>query len=427
MSLLASTIGAVRGRERRGSAGPNLSSLLAALHPTTEAGIAVDSETAMRHSAVYGSRRIIAYTIAGLPVDVLRRDGADRLPYSPQPAWLDGPNADQTWPEFCVQMLDSLLGDGNLFLDVSNRDRLGYPTALFVLDPLAIVVGRTKDDARRLFYADTKGNEIPRRNIVHARALTLPGHDRGLSPIEMARQEIGIGQAAQKYLGKFYVNGGAVSAILEFPSGVTAEQAKDYVAAFRELYANGGEAHKIAGVVNATYKPMSITHEQAQFLEERQFGVVDIGTRIFGIPPHRLGAMLDKPQFGNSIEQQNMSFVQDAIMPWTTLLEAVFRRWLLPDPAYLKFNVNGLMRGDAQSRAQFYQTMRQQLGVFNGDEVRALEDLNPMPDGKGQAYWMPANTYLVGQDGYPILPERQPAPTTDEPSPAGSQEKEANP
>ncbi len=378
------------------------------------AGVSVDSESAMRHSAVYGSRRIIAYTIAGLPVDVLSKKnlpgvGSARLPYSPQPAWAPAPNTEQTWPEFCAQMVDSLLGDGNLFLDTTSKER-GYPVALFVLDPRAIVVGRTRDDERRLFYADANHREIPRQNIVHVRALTLPGHDRGLSPVEMARQEIGIGQAAQKYLGKFYQNGAAVSAVLEFPAGTSEAEATSYTQSFRELYGGGGEGHKIAGLVAAQYKPMSITHEQAQFLEERQFGVVDIGTRIYGIPPHRLGAMLDKPQFGNSIEQQNMSFVQDAILPWTTLLEAAFKRWILPEPAYLKFNVNGLLRGDAASRAAFYQTMRQQLGVMNGDDVRALEDMNPMPDGKGQAFWMPANTYLVGDQGYPILPERQPAP-----------------
>lgn len=376
----------------------------------TEAGISVDSESAMRHSAVYGSRRIIAYTIAGLPASVMRRDGTSRYPYAPEPSWLSRPNGEQTWPELCAQMVDSLLGDGNLFLDTRNKDRAGYPTALFVYNPRAVVVGR-RTDTNEVFYADTRGAVIDRANIVHIRALTLPGHDRGLSPVEMARQEIGIGQAAQKYLGKFYQNGAAVSAVLEFPAGTSEAEATSYTQSFRELYGGGGEGHKIAGLVAAQYKPMSITHEQAQFLEERQFGVVDIGTRIYGIPPHRLGAMLDKPQFGNSIEQQNMSFVQDAIMPWTTLLEAAFRRWILPYPAYLHLRVNGLMRGDAASRAAFYQTMRQQLGVMNGDDIRALEDMNPMPDGKGEAYWMPANTYLVGDAGFPILPERQAPPT----------------
>ena len=410
MSLLGTALGALRGREPRGgSVDPVLENLIRGFQTDNYTGISVDSESAMRHSAVYGSRRIIGYTIAGLPVDVLRKDGKRRLAHTPEPPWLQGPNAEQTWPEFCAQMVDSLLGDGNLFLDVSNRDRLGWPAALFAVDPRAIVVGRTEVE-RRLFYVTAGGVEIPRRDIVHVRALTLPGHDRGLSPIEMARQEIGIGQAAQKYLGKFYQNGAAVSAVLEFPAGTSEAEATSYTQSFRELYGGGGEGHKIAGLVAAQYKPMSITHEQAQFLEERQFGVVDIGTRIYGIPPHRLGAMLDKPQFGNSIEQQNMSFVQDAILPWTTLLEAAFRRWILPDPAYLHFNVNGLMRGDAAARAQFYQTMRQQLGVFSGDDVLALEDMDPMPDGKGETYWMPANTYLVGDQGYPILPERQPAP-----------------
>jgi HK97 family phage portal protein len=431
VSLLGRALDAARGNGRRelrgGSLDPVLENLIRS-SMNTDAGVSVDSESAMRHSAVYGSRRIIAYTVAGLPADVLRKDGEFRRPYTPEPPWLSRPNREQLWPEFIAQSVDSLLGDGNLFWDIHNR-RNGYPSALFVLNPRGVVVGR-REDTRTLFYADSQGKEISARSIAHVRALTLPGHDRGLSPVEMARLEIGIGKSAQKYLAKFYVNGSAVSAVLEFPAGVTKEEAQEYTDAFREMYSAGGEGHKIAGLVAAQYKPMSITHEQAQFLEERQFGVVDIGTRIYGIPPHRLGAMLDKPQFGNSIEQQNMSFVQDAVMPWTTLLEAAFREFILPEPAYLKFSLNGLLRGDAASRAAFYQTMRQQLGVMNGDDVRALEDMNPMPDGKGAAYWMPANTYLVGNQGYPILPERQQAPpsqSNDEPSPAGSEGMEVNP
>jgi HK97 family phage portal protein len=331
-----------------------------------------------------------------------------RLPYRPAPQWLSTPNKDQTWPEFAAQAVDSLLGDGNLFLDTHEKDRDGRPAALFVVNPTHIVVGRRTDD-NELFYATVRGEAIPRQDLIHVRALTLSGHDRGLSPIEMARQEVGLGQAAQKFSAKFYVNGATVSALLEFPSTMTKEEVTEAAGTFKEMYVGSDKAHVVAAVAGATYRPMGITLEQAQFLESRQFTVVDIGTRIYGVPPHRLGALLDRPQFGNSIEQQNMSFVQDAILPWTTLLEAVFNRHVVPSGAYLHLELNGLMRGDAKSRAAFYQTMRQQLGVFNGDDILGLEDMDPMPDGKGQAYWMPANTYLVGEDGFPILPERQSA------------------
>lgn len=380
--------------------------------PATYAGESVNSESAMRLSAVYGSRRIIAYTIASLPADALVKKPASggrfyRTPLDPEPRWLTRPNREQLWPEFAAQAVDSLLGEGNLFLDARNKGRDGKPDQFFVLNPTAIVVGRRKD-TNELLYTDRSGKPFSAGDLIHVRALTLPGQDRGLSPIEMARQEIGLGQAAQKYMAKFYVNGATVSALLEFPADMTEQEVKNHATTFKELYTGSADkAHSVAAVAGGTYKPMGITAQQAQFLEQRQFTVVDIGTRIFGIPPHRLGAMLDKPQFGNSIEQQNMSFVQDAIVPWTTLLEAAFTHFVLPARAYLHFNLNGLLRGDAASRAAFYQTMRQQLGVFNGDDVLALEDMNPMPDGMGEAYWMPANTYLVGSGGYPILPERQ--------------------
>jgi HK97 family phage portal protein len=415
VSLLSAAVGAVRALadgESRPISEWTGDSWLAGRN--TDAGVAVNSETSMRLSAVYGSRRIIAYTIACLPARVLvKKDTPDgrtkRLPYRPAPQWLSTPNKDQTWPEFAAQAVDSLLGDGNLFIDTHKKDRDGRPAALFVVNPTQIVVGRRTDD-NELFYATVRGEAIPQQDLLHVRALTLPGHDRGLSPIEMARQEVGLGQAAQKFSAKFYVNGATVSALLEFPSTMTKEEVTEAAGTFKEMYVGSDKAHVVAAVAGATYRPMGITLEQAQFLESRQFTVVDIGTRIYGVPPHRLGALLDKPQFGNSIEQQNMSFVQDAILPWTTLLEAVFNRHVVPSGAYLHLELNGLMRGDAKSRAAFYQTMRQQLGVFNGDDILGLEDMDPMPDGKGQAYWMPANTYLVGKDGFPILPERQPEP-----------------
>lgn len=416
MSLLAATVKAARGlagEEKRALGEWSWDGWPGGR--STDAGVAVNSESAMRLSAVYGSRRIIAYTVACLPASVLMKKSAGgdrtlRLPYKPRPAWLSTPNGEQTWPEFVAQAVDSLLGNGNLFLDVKQKGPQGWPAALYVINPTQIVLGRNTED-NELFYATVKGQLIPRGDIVHVRALTLPGHDLGLSPIEMARQEVGLGQAAQKFSAKFYVNGATVSALLEFPADMSEEQVREHAATFKELYTGGPDkAHSVAAVAGGTYRPMGITLEQAQFLESRQFTVVDIGTRIYGVPPHRLGAMLDKPQFGNSIEQQNMSFVQDAILPWTRLIEAAFNRYVLPDEAYLHLELNGLLRGDAQARAAFYQTMRQQLGVLNADDIRALEDMNPLPDEKGQAYWMPANTYLIGNEGFPILPERQAEP-----------------
>ena len=413
MSIIGDFASALVSASRR-DVGRPLTEWLGDVPSLTDSGVAVNSENSMRLSAVYASRRIISYTVAGLPASVLMKKPAAngrtvRAPYMPRPGWVDQPNRDQTWPEFIAQAVDSLLSDGNLFVDTSNKSRSGLPSALYVIDPSVVVVGRTVD-TKELVYIGTDGLPLDRANVLHVRALTLAGHDRGLSPIKMARQEIGIGQAAQKFSAKFFVNGATVSALLEFPADMSQDQVTESAATFKELYTGADKAHSVAAVAGGTYKSMAVSQKDAQFLESRQFTVVDIGTRIYGIPPHRLGAMLDVPQFGDSIEQQNMAFVQDAVLPWTTLIEAGFNRSIVPKGAYLHFELNGLLRGDAKSRADFYQTMRQQLGVLNADDILELEDRNPLPDGKGQAYWMPANTYLVGDEGYPILPERQSPP-----------------
>lgn len=421
MSLLGSALNAVRGSEPRATVGRPMTEWLAELPPATDAGIGVNSESSMRLSAVYGSRRIINYTIASLPAAVLvKRQAANgrstRSPYRPEPVWLTQPNPEQTWPEFCAQMSDSLLSDGNLFLDISNKTRGGVPGALYVVDPESVIVARNQE-TKELFYLGANGQLIDKKTIVHGRALTLAGQDRGLSPIAMAREEIGIGRAAQKHSATFFVNGATVSATLEFPDSMTEQQVKDAVQVFRDTYSGANKAHKVAAIAGGTYKPMAVNQKDAQFLESRNFTVVDIGTRIYGIPPHRLGAMLDTPQFGNSIEQYNWAFVQDAVIPWVTIIEALFKRYVVPSGSYFHMELNGLLRGDAASRAAYYQTMRQQLGVFNADDILELEDRNPLPEGMGQAYWMPANTYLVGPNGTPILPERTTASALDPLSP----------
>lgn len=378
----------------------------------SETGIAVNEESSRKLPVVYCCRRLIAYGIASLPVDVLvkeqRRDGVHRLASTSPPRWVDQPNAEQLWPEFCAQAVDSLLADGNLFIDTGYRNQAGYATDLFVLNPRRVVTVRERDNGNRLAYSITTDSGLkvlgPER-IKHIKALTPAGEDRGLSPITAAMQTIGIGLAQQAYEAKFYANGGTMSALLTFPEGVNKEAVKDYVEAFRRDYTGVENMRKVGGLGGgAKYEALSITQEQAQYIESRTVTGVDIATRIYGVPPHRAGYHVDKPQFGNNLEQSNLAYVADAWVPWLALLEANFRRPpFMKPPSYLKFNLTAQLRGDSKARAAFYQAL-QQLGDINSNEVRAWEDLNPYPG--GHVYRAPLNLGVVGADGVPILPDR---------------------
>lgn len=383
----------------------------------TSAGVHVGVENAIRLPVVYACRRLISYGIASLPVDVITKSYdehgfAVRTPYRDAPRWVRRPNAEQLWPEFCAQMVGSLLDDGNLFLD--RRRRVGsVPTDLFVLDPRKVIVGRVQE-TRQLFFTvitDRGLVTLGPDDIQHIKAMTAY-EDRGLSPLQAAREAIGVGLARQTYVGRFYVNGATVSAVLQFSAGVTPEQAKDTLTRFREDYSGAGNAQKIGGLIGAEYKQVAVSMADAQFIESSKLTNIDVATRIHGIPPHRVGENTDKPQFGNNLEQSNLAYVQDALVPYIVLLEAGLFE-LLPPAAYFHFNLTATLRGDSKARAAFYQAM-QQLGDLCANEVRALEDLNPYPG--GHVFRAPLNLGVIGADGVPILPERPAEASPEAPS-----------
>lgn len=378
----------------------------------SDTGVAVNEETSRKLAVVYCCRRLISYGIASLPVDVLekqtRSDGVHRVPVKNPPRWVDQPNAEQLWPEFGAQAVDSLLSDGNLFIDTGFRNASGFVTDPFILNPKRVVVIRERDNGNRIAFTVTTDGGIKTldsERLRHIKALTPAGEDRGLSPLQAGMQAVGIGLAQQTYEAQFYSNGGTMSALLTFPAGITKDEVKDYVEAFRSDYTGIENMRKVGGLGGgAEYKPMSINQQDAQFIESKTITGVDIATRIYGVPPHRAGYHVDKPQFGNNLEQSNLAYIADAWMPWLALLEAAFRRppFLRP-PAYLKFNLTAQMRGDSKARAAFYQAL-QQLGDICTNEVRAWEDLNPVPG--GHVFRAPLNLGVVGADGVPILPER---------------------
>lgn len=378
----------------------------------SDTGIAVNDQTSSKLPVVYCCRRLISYGIASLPVAVLEKrvhgEETYRLPVATAPRWVDQPNAEQIWPEFCAQAIDSLLSDGNAFIYTPYRNSAGFATDLFVLDPKRVVVVREVDNQNRISFTATTSAGISVLDpslITHVKALTPAGEDRGLSPLQAGMQAIGIGLAQQTYEAQFYANGGTMSAVLTFPEGVGKEQVKEYVDLFRADYTGVENMRKVGGLGGgAEYKPMSVTQEQADFIASKTITGVDIATRIYGVPPHRAGYHVDKPQFGNNLEQSNIAYIADAWIPWLTLLEAHFRRPpFLPSPRYIKFMLAGQMRGDSKSRAAFYQAL-QQLGDICTNEVRAWEDLNPVPG--GHVFRAPLNLGVVGEDGVPILPER---------------------
>ena len=363
-----------------------LSGRLSFLFGQTSAGRAVNEQTAMQVTAVYACVRILAEAIAGLPLCVYRytEDGSkEKVLDHPLYALLhDEPNPEMTSFIFRETMMSHLLLWGNAYAQII-RDGRGQVLGLYPLLPSKMDVSRA-DNGELVYtysrsiddYGSKKRTEqiqLRREDVLHIPGLSFDGLI-GYSPIAMAKNAIGMALATEDYGATFFANGATPGGVLEHP-GVVKDPAhlrESWHAQF-----SGKNSHNVAVLEEGmTFHQMSIPPEEAQFLETRKFQIDEIA-RIFRVPPHMVGD-LEKSSFSN-IEQQSLEFVKYTLDPWVIRWEqAMHQALLLPDekPAlFFKFNVDGLLRGDYQSRMNGYAVGRQN-GWLSANDIRELENMN---------------------------------------------------
>lgn len=365
-------------------------------------GVAVNDTSALQLTAFYACVRLIADSIASLPWDSYRKRGAIRQEVDPQPSLLREPFFDMSEFDWKHQVMVSLLMRGNFYGDIVGRDTLGYPTQIMPLHPDAVVLERDPDTYELSYRVN--GNRRPRTAIFHVRAFTLPGQDTGLSPVQMARQSLGLGMAAEQFGAKWFRDGAAPSSVLESDTALNLQQTRDLQQQW--ISSHGGRRRPAVLSGGVHWKPITITPEESQFLQTRDMQVSEIA-RYFGVPPHMIGQVDKSTSWGTGIEQQSIGFVTYTLRPWLIRLEAALTRQV-PRGQFVKFNVNGLLRGDTKSRFEAHQ-MALNAGWMNPDEVRSLEDRPPIPGGAGKKYRQPLNMGPLG-----IEPEPKPDPE-DEP------------
>lgn len=357
---------------------------------TSDSGVTVTTESAMRLVSVYACVTLIADAVRSLPIDVYQKNQAGRGLVEP-PVWLSQPNRNQTWGQFIDYGLHSLLTNGNMFVWLPSNNGLGFPDVLEIVHPDDVEVDRV--DGVKKFVVNGKDLKEYTAQQPNGKMLHVLGHTAdglvGLSPIEQARQAIGSGLAIEQFGNKFFANGAVPSAAVELPPGSvgTEDQMRSLSRQFDRKHTGLKNAFKPIVLANgATYKPMSIPNDQAQFIESARMSVAEIA-RLYRVPPHLIGDVERSTSWGTGIEQQGIGFVQYTLMPWITRLEESLSL-LLPADQFVKFNVAGLLRGDTKSRYEAYQ-----IGIQNGyllrNEVRELEDRPPL-EGGDQAL-MPLN------------------------------------
>ena len=371
------------------------------------AGKAVTERSAMQMTAVYSCVRILAEAIAGLPLHLYcyKEDGGKEKALG-HPLYLllhDEPNPEMSSFVFRETLMTHLLLWGNAYAQII-RNGKGEVVALYPLMPNRMTVDR--DSSGQLFYSYQMSNSdaptmpggtviLKPSDVLHVPGLGFDGLV-GYSPIAMAKNAIGLAIATEEYGAKFFANGATPGGLLEYPGTV---KDPDRV---RESWNKGFSGSQNAGKVaileeGMKYTPISIAPEQAQFLETRKFQINEIA-RIFRIPPHMIGD-LEKSSFSN-IEQQSLEFVKYTLDPWVVRWEQSLSRALFtPEEKkryFFKFNVEGLLRGDYQSRMNGYATARQN-GWMSANDIRELENLDRIPAEDG------GDLYLINGNMLPLV------------------------
>ncbi|QKN23190.1 phage portal protein [Caproicibacterium lactatifermentans] len=359
----------------------------------SSSGKAVTERSAMQISAVYACVRVLSEAIASLPLHLYRytdKNSKEKAVDHPlYPLLHDEPNPEMTSFIFRETLMTHLLLWGNAYAQIIRNGR-GEVAALYPLMANRMRVDR--DENGHLYYeyqmstSDAPTMKAGTVRLTPSDVLHIPGLGFdglvGYSPIAMAKNSIGMAMATEEYGAAFFKNGANPSGILSMP-GVVKDPEK-IRNSWEAGFGGSSNSNKVAILEEGmTYTPISISPEQAQFLETRKFQLDEIA-RIFRIPPHMIGD-LEHATFSN-IEQQSLEFVTYTLEPWLVRWEQSMQRSLLsPEEKksyFIRFNVDGLLRGDYQSRMNGYSTGIQN-GIFSVNDVRELENMDLLSDEEG--------------------------------------------
>lgn len=358
-------------------------------------GVTVTPDTALRVSAVYASIRIISGAVATLPLDIKRRvDARIRQDASDHWAWVlmrRKPNRWQTPSQFRRMMTAHLVLRGNAYaMKVISR---GEVLELIPLNPDRVKCEQNADLSLSYLFTRKDGRQIPlaQSDVMHLVGLTLDGV-HGVSAITYAREAVGSSLAMESHGATTFKNSARPSTVLTHPSKL-GKEGQEFLRSSLDAYRAGGESEGKALILEEgmDIKPVSMSAEDAQWIEARQFSRVDIAM-FMGVPPSMLGDNSGSDSnWGTGLEQKSLGFVAYTLEDYLTTWEETITRDILPeaDPdLYARFNRAALVKGDIKTRWEAH-VKALQWGVYSPNEIRALEDQNPR-DG-GDVFYPPPN------------------------------------
>lgn len=368
--------------------------------PQTKSGSHVSEFSAMQLSVVWACIKILAEDAASLPLDLYRRrksgPGKDKAYADDRYSLLhDSPNPEMTAFSFRETYAAHLLSWGNAFAEKEKSGgRINKIAALWPITPNRVTVKR--NERREIIHNVTMESGKPpvtltKDQICHTPGLGFNGLV-GYSPIGAAREAIGLGMALEEFGERYFGEGLHPGAVLSHPGSL--KDPKNVREAMSEVYAGLGKSHRLMLLQEGMkLEKVGIPPEDSQFLETRKFQNIEIGTRIYRLPPQMYGEF-DKASTYASAEQFSLDYVTKTLRPWLVRLEQSFNMSLLDRSEWGDYfflhNMEGLLRGDVLTRYQAY-VLGKRNGILNADEIRDREDMNPIPDGLGQEYIVERN------------------------------------
>jgi HK97 family phage portal protein len=345
---------------------------------------AVTQERALGLAPVFAATRILAGTVSTLPIKGYRKVGDQRVPMASLPQLFEQLTLDGELVPWLHQCMTSLVLRGNAYGLVTARDGFMFPTRVEWLNPSDVHCDDTQSVINPIWY--WKGRQIDNpENLLHIPWFKVPGMAQGLSPIGAFAATLNTGLYAQAYGNDWFEAGGFPPGIMRNTVQPVVEEAKANEISSR-LTTKIRDRRPVVTGSDWEYKTITVPPNEAQFVETMRLSATQIAN-IYGLPPEKVGGTTGQPLTYATVELNQIE-VALAVRPWLVVLESAFAAQL-PERQYVKFNADAIVRADLKSRYEAYQ-LALTNGWANVDEVRAYEELSPLPDGLGKEYNTPA-------------------------------------
>lgn len=356
------------------------------------AGVQVTEKTAFQVAAVYGSADLISDAIATLPVKVLQVQEGKPAVEIPAPTVIAEPYSEISPIDFKVQGTSSLVLRGNFFGKTISRDaRTLLPTQVMPMHPDRVKVRRKSDGTIEWRF---NGEVLNPADVSVMRGLSMPGSILGLDPISALRNQFGLAHAEDLFAGAFFSNSAMAQGVISVKGDLEKDEAVRMKQDWLESHQGINRAFLPAVLTgDATWTPITITPQNAQFLEQMQFSASVISGVIFRVPPHMLGMVDKDTSWGAGIEQQETGFVTNCLLGKIRRWELLMSSWL-PVTQVAMIDLSHRLRGDSLQRWSTYQIGRI-TGAMNNAEIRAAEGMPVVDDPALNDYAAPLNSAPV--------------------------------